>query len=321
MTWQLQDQPPKQGELFPDAKAFPACNNPRLTVLSYGAGQDSTALLYLLGLDPEFRSLFAPQRLVVVFSDTGAEHDETYTQALPDARAFCEEQDIPFFWLEPGSGFHSSAWPSLLGQYERNSTCGSRGFPRTCTDNLKIKPIYRWLESYLETELGISGGRKTGFYRYAAEHGQLRMLIGLSAEETGRCAGNSDSRPLWMRRCIEIRYPLQDVGFTRQDAQQVIRDLGYRVPAPSSCWCCPFLTLRDLLWKHRARRHEYDELVLIEERKLARWKRLGDHNYGVFGRKTIPQALAEAEAAFGHMTDSELTQARMRDGHAVASRY
>lgn len=49
-----------------------------LTLLSFGAGQDSTAILLKLIHDADFRTKYAPQDLIVVFSDTGDEHDETY---------------------------------------------------------------------------------------------------------------------------------------------------------------------------------------------------------------------------------------------------
>ena len=316
MPWKLR-QREIQSELFPEG--FPESASPELTVLSFGAGQDSTAVLYLLGLDTEFRSIFAPNNLIVIFSDTGAEHQETYDQTLPAAKDFCEQHTIPFVWLEPGSPYHSKAWPSLTGYYRRTRTCGSRGFPRSCTDQLKIRPIYRHLEHYLATVYGTPNGRKKGFYAYANRFGKLRMLIGLSAEETGRCA--EKSRPLWMRRCIDVRYPLQETGITRAKAQTIIRRLGFEVPAPSSCRCCPFLTLRDLLWKYRTRPDEYTEMLHFETVKRDRYTNLGSKNYGIFGALTLPEAVNKATALYGHLSDEQLLQARLIDGHAVTSKY
>ena len=48
-----------------------------LTVLSYGAGQESTWLLYKTILDKDFRRRFAPGRFVVIGSDTGDKHDDS----------------------------------------------------------------------------------------------------------------------------------------------------------------------------------------------------------------------------------------------------
>ena len=113
-------------------------------MLSYGAGQESTWLLYQSALSSEFRNRFAPGRLIVVGSDTGDEHPETYTQVAFSKR-FCEQHGIPFYWLHKSLGFHSEAWSSLIGQYKRNSTVGSLMFKRCCTVNLKIEPFYRFL--------------------------------------------------------------------------------------------------------------------------------------------------------------------------------
>jgi hypothetical protein len=46
-----------------------------ITILSFGAGQDSTAILYRIVLDPEFRKAYVKGKLVVIMSDTGDEHD------------------------------------------------------------------------------------------------------------------------------------------------------------------------------------------------------------------------------------------------------
>lgn len=42
-----------------------------LTVLSMGLGQDSTAILFKIVFDAEFRARYAPEKLLVLFSDTG----------------------------------------------------------------------------------------------------------------------------------------------------------------------------------------------------------------------------------------------------------
>lgn len=50
-----------------------AASDPEVTVLSYGCGQDSTAIAAKIVFDPTFRHKYAPKRLVVIFSDTGNE--------------------------------------------------------------------------------------------------------------------------------------------------------------------------------------------------------------------------------------------------------
>ena len=70
----------------------------KLTVLSMGLGQDSTALLYKYAYDAEFRMHYAPNDFLVIFSDTGNEFDETYRH-LEHVKAFCKLQDIEFVHL------------------------------------------------------------------------------------------------------------------------------------------------------------------------------------------------------------------------------
>ena len=50
----------------------------KLSVLSFGGGQDSTAILYKLMYDKQFRSKYAPNDIVVVMANTLNEHDATY---------------------------------------------------------------------------------------------------------------------------------------------------------------------------------------------------------------------------------------------------
>lgn len=48
-----------------------------LTVLSYGGGQDSTALILKVIHDESFRAKYIPGDFIVVMADTGNEHKET----------------------------------------------------------------------------------------------------------------------------------------------------------------------------------------------------------------------------------------------------
>jgi hypothetical protein len=138
----------------PDLFSCEFASTKALTVLSYGAGQESTWLLYQSALSAEFRSRFAPGRLLVLGSDTSDEHSATYRQ-VEFSRKFCELHGIPFYWVNSSMGFHSEAWSSLIGQYRRNNTIGSLMFKRCCTDNLKIQPFYRFLAFWLHKNYGV----------------------------------------------------------------------------------------------------------------------------------------------------------------------
>lgn len=49
-----------------------------ITLLSFGGGQDSTAILLKIIHDPSFKSSYVKGRLVVIMADTKNEHPETY---------------------------------------------------------------------------------------------------------------------------------------------------------------------------------------------------------------------------------------------------
>lgn len=301
---------------------------PELTVLSYGGGQDSTAILLRLIHDPEYRARWAPNRLVVVTADTGDEHDETYAYIEDVARPLCAEHGIEYHLLTADMGFHSEAWQTLIHQYRRNDTVGSKAYPKTCTDNLKVKPIYRWLEYWLHEQYGVrwrGAGHavmwKQGVRDFTARHGKVRVLIGIAGDEAKRRAGG-EMPAAWMRECLDRAYPLVDDGWNRQKCQDYIAELGYPVPAPSNCRRCPFMDLKELLLLARRDRAGYDEWVELEAAKLRANASKGEKNFGVWGKdKTLPQMLALAEEKHGHMTLEELEHHRFSHGHCVGSRY
>ena len=62
-------------------------------------------------------------------------------------------------------------------------------------------------------------------------------------------------------------------------------------------------------------------MLQFETVKRDRYKNLGSNNYGIFGSLTLPEAVIKAKALYGHLSDEQLLQARLIDGHAVTSKY
>lgn len=232
---------------------------PPLQVLSFGAGQDSSALLEMWLSEPGFRRCYPARQLLVVFSDTGDEHPETYAHLRRTEARLRHRSDVDFFWLRPEMGYHSEKWPSLTAFWKRTRTIGSKAFPKTCTERLKISVIYRFLEEYLAGRFALRHGRKKGFYDYAVHYGRLPVLIGISAEEQTRIQGE-DAAPRWMQRCIRRIYPLVELEMTRADCQAVLARHGEIVPVPSMCQKCPFKDERLLPEVLAAARREHGHL-------------------------------------------------------------
>ena len=314
-----------QTELFtPGAQIIPfpakAKQQPELTVLSFGGGQDSTAILDLLVFDKGFRRRYAPGRLLVVMADTGDEHPATVAHTAY-IKQFCEKHGVEFVLITPDMGFHSEKWTDLRGFYRRTNTVGSKAFPKTCTDKLKLVPIYRFLESWLGTHYGVQVGRKKGFREFVEAYGKIRVLIGIAkGEEKRMAAPGMDAQP-WKRDCIETEYPLVDRGMDRQACQDYIRSVGEPVPFPSNCILCPFMNEIEMLWLYRFMHADYLDWVEIERNKLEANRHMGEKNLGVWGKKTLPEKMAEVLTKHGHMSDEELNTYKMSHGHCVMSKY
>lgn len=285
-----------------------------LTVLSFGGGQDSWTILHKLCTDPAYRARYVVGRLIVVMSDTGNEHPETY-QMLEKARALCEAANVEFYFLTAGDRFHSKSWPSLVEFYNRTHTVGSKAYPKTCTDHLKLRPIYRFLEEY------VSGAqaRKRGMIQFAQKRGKVRVILGIAAGEESRVADPAKDAP-WMRQSVERVYPLIKEGWARKECIQYLASHGLRV-TPSNCMFCPFMSEVELLWLDRFYPARLQEWVDIEARKLQANQHAGEKNFGVWGRRTLPQVLAEAKAKHPGITDAELWDYKMSHGHCTKTKY
>lgn len=329
-----------------------------LTVLSFGGGQDSTSILYKLVFDPDFRIKYAPNKLLVIMAATGDEHPETDAHVV-EIQAFCKKHNIEFIHLTPDMGFHSKGWQNLRAFYNRTKTVGSKVFPKTCTDNLKLKPIYRYLENWLAKNYGTPEGKgKLGFKAFAKKYGKIQMLIGISKGEEKRMADPTKDKFKWRRESIHTVYPLVDLGMDRAACQEYIKSVGYTVPLPSNCILCPFMGDIELLWLYRFRRADYETWVKIEQAKIDNnrhmdnapvysWEKgekrkrptydpktgtwthpegkepvsWGNKNCGVWPTMLLPQKLEQVIKKYGHMTDAELADYKMSHGHCVMSKY
>ena len=304
----------------------------KLTVLSFGGGQDSTALLYRYVYDLAFRAKYAPNDFVVIMADTGDEHPSTVAH-VKSTRDFCKEHGVEFVLITSEMGFHPTSWQGLREFYRLKNTIGSKAFPKTCTDNLKLVPIYKFLGAWLSEKYGVRNVRKSAFKEFAEKHGEINMLIGIAKGEETRMSSETPEwivnkqgknvRPprFWMRGTVKRVYPLVDLGMDRKGCQEYIASVGKPVPTPSNCVLCPFMSEIELLWLYRFMPEDYADWVGMEANKIAANAHKGDQNLGVWGKKLLPEKLAEAQKKFGHMTDAELQEYKMSHGHCVKSKY
>lgn len=213
-------------------------------------------------------------------------------------------------------------------------------FPRTCTDNLKIKPFYNFLNVYIgrtfyQQDLPASTRNRDWIKGFTADHGKIHVILGIAAGEEHRVSQSKRSlkqtqldffkRPkkkqnLWMGRCIDRVYPMIEDGIDRQKAQDYILVTPWPLPAPSNCKRCPFMTKPEILWMYRFIPDDFYEWVELEQAKIN--KCLGiKRNLGVKGEKLLTEILQEAIAEYGHWTNEQLNEYKMSHGHCVKSKY
>tara|TARA_R100000951_G_scaffold83600_1_gene71352 strand:- start:1549 stop:2457 length:909 start_codon:yes stop_codon:yes gene_type:complete len=301
-----------------------------ITILSYGAGQDSHTILTELLTDPAYRAEHAPGELIVIMSNTGNEHPHTY-RTVRQAAQFCADHGVTFHFL--GDAYKTEAWQGgLVGQWERGiATVGSKSYPKTCTDKLKIQPIYKKLAELLEARGYGKAYRKQSLYGYAARHGKLRVLIGIACGEEKRAKGVAANPNKWLRENVELVYPLLSEGMDRAACQSYLKATepvtGIPCPMPSNCMFCPFNQEFDLVWLHRNHPEELEKWIDLEANKIASDHQRPTHdpakNFGVWGKTgvTLADNLADGIAKYGAMTDAELHEYKFSHGHCVASGY
>lgn len=164
--------------------------NSKLTVLSFGGGQDSTTILLKLIFDKEFRRKYAPNNLLVLFADTGNEHPFTYDYIERVIEPLCIKHNIEFVKITNDMGFHGRTWKTLTYQWKLNTpTIGSMAYPKSCTHNLKLNPQYNYLGNRLSNTFQIPKGNKKEYEYYAKQNGRIRFLIGIAVYEEKRVNG------------------------------------------------------------------------------------------------------------------------------------
>ncbi|RZK42667.1 MAG: hypothetical protein EOO90_06410 [Pedobacter sp.] len=311
----------------------------QLTVLSFGAGQDSTYILYRIIRDAEYRAKLIHRDFIVVMSDTGDEHDYTYDH-IEFIRGLCKAHAIPFYLITAELGYHPNTWPTLTAQFRRNSSIMSMMFPRSCTDNVKIRPFYNFLNVYIARnyyaqDLPSSTRNRNWIKKFAARHGKIRVILGIAAGEEKRVKESKREQKLrqldlfsqpkkkqnvWANKSVTKIYPMIPDGIDRKMAQDYILATPWPLPPPSNCKRCPFMSKQEILWMYRFIPDDFYEWVGFEKAKIDKCIGL-DRNLGVKGEKLLPEILKEAISEFGHWTDAQLQAYKMSHGHCVNSRY
>ena len=236
-----------------------------VTVISYGGGVQSTALV-VLSLSEQWRV------------------DEIVHVDLMDAESPCTREYVDYFrrWLRDGYGrditvIERNMYQDMLDNpgftpVPWRIADGSAMLSRQCTRQYKVAPLTRYV-----------------YDRYPGE--RIGLMLGISVDEYHRMRDSSAAR-------IDHVYPLVDRRLTRWQCRDIIERAGLAVPSKSSCWFCPYRSARSQ-W---ALVQRYPDLVgmarALEDRINTERRRRGRDEIVVLRADTEVEQVDFCEAGF-----------------------
>jgi hypothetical protein len=183
-------------------------------VISYGGGVQSTAL-------------------IVLAMSEGMDIDEIVHVDLVDAESPRTREYVAYV----------REW--LRGVYGRDITVIERNMYRDMLDNPAFTPV-PWhgrrekfmLKRQCTREYKVQPLQRYLYDRYPG--GRVGLMLGISVDEYHRMRDSSAVR-------IEHVYPLVGRRLTRWQCRDIIERAGLVVPSKSSCWFCPYRSVRSQL--------------------------------------------------------------------------
>jgi len=233
-----------------------------LRVLSLGVGVQSSTLAFLSDLHVIGKYDLA------VFVDLGYERDSTYEYF----DYLCRRIDsFPIVRIKPKSDLMSDALEvveskkgnlysrKLLPIFTHNKT-GKVGRVQTrgCTGEFKVATLMR----YIKTISGV---------KYGQSWPSVEQSIGISTDEAHRM---KDSRVAWSVH----RYPLIEMGWSRDKCLTWLQANGLKTPNRSSCYFCPFQSQQSWNSLRTSEPHNFESAVTFEQRLNVTHQRTGFRN-------------------------------------------
>lgn len=225
---------------------------PKIRVINYSGGRQSTALCEMV-----LQGDLEPPDLVLT-ADPGMEHTATYAHvAAMQARlntAGIEALTVPgpnlyqdIVQLKTSGNTRLDNPPYFT---ERNGKAGR--LRQKCTLAYKIRPMDRALRAYMLRAHGIALTSS----RMGAN--LVEKWIGFSSEETSRVSTSP-------QKYIYFRYPLMELGLTKQDCIDYLISKGQPVPPPSVCVGCFSNTAADYREMQTNAPQDFQKAVAVDE--------------------------------------------------------
>ncbi|MEV7177847.1 hypothetical protein [Kitasatospora sp. NPDC093679] len=246
----------RQLALLDPASAFPAPEPCDQTVLCWGLGADSTAILLRLLDDPVAHGLRPDlSDLTVITAVTGMEWPDSIDLAERHVLPLLRARRVRYVQIARGGAsiardgieilsdtrtptvIHTSGDWSLLKDLQLSGTVPMYGGPRLCSVRAKGEPLDYWFEEHLV--------------------GEYRHIIGFEAGEHGRARGDQAFAKVGRRPW----YPLINWGWDRPKLLAYLQErLGVAYPK-SYCWACPYPVSAGSLPDHMARAKRFPDQI------------------------------------------------------------
>lgn len=202
---------------------------------SFGGGVNSTAML--LGIyesHPELR----PD--LVMFADTGGEKPETYTH-VAEFSEWLTKHDFPAITIVREERF--TLEQECLDKHTLPSIVIGM---RSCSDKFKIRPQNRYVSEWQPAIDAWANGER------------VTKLVGFDAGEPWRAKDYSDKK-------YEVRFPLIEWGWDREQCVAAIKRHGLSVPPKSSCFFCPEMRESEILDLKEANPELFSRALAMEK--------------------------------------------------------
>ena len=228
-------------------------------IVAYGGGVDSTAMLIAMkrqGIVPD----------VITFADVGAEKPETYA-TVRMMNTWCIDNGFPAITVCRLNTRDSTPYDDIEGNQTANDTLPSIAFGKKgCSVKWKHKPQ----DYYITGNKGpVNGCEPHPLWIDCQARGiKPAKLIGFDAgpADIRRTNKTEDDKFLYV-------YPLQQLGWQRQDCIQAILEEGLPVPIKSACFFCPASQKWELWWLAGAHPDLLERALVLEHQAM-----LGKHS-------------------------------------------
>lgn len=204
-----------------------------ITVVSYGGGTNSTAML--VGLHERDKRPDA-----ITFADTGGEKPNTY-QHIKIVNAWCLQIGFPEITIVRGSQPQQVIDGTLYNECLRKGMLPSKAYGfSSCSIKWKIDPQQKFDREFAAANsINLS---------------DLTRLIGFDADEPNRVTRAKEKAHLRPNR---ERYPLVEWNWGRDECKAAIARAGLPQPGKSACFFCPSNKKHEIL----ALKREHPDLL------------------------------------------------------------